>query len=260
MSKIFIWIAHNKKRHKNIYMFVTYFLLNVSQPHRIVERGIERRNGIMNDRKKTAERIKAARSLAGFAERKAFCSNFDLPLATLEAWERGKNPLTLKGAKRIVDALRSVNVYCSQQWLMEGKGFSPRPLEEISLELDMAFPNTLRSLEENLKIAKELSTFKTLNEGAIVTIVTDSGMSPFFEEGDYVGGIKKIPIAKALDKKCIVELLNGARIVRILTQGQNNTYTLEKTNPAGCSGHEESEKNIEILSAAPIIWHRSFSQ
>lgn len=216
----------------------------------------------MNARKKTAERIKAARSLAGFAERKAFCLNFGLPLATLEAWERGKNPLTLKGAKRIVEALRFVNVYCSEEWLMEGKGFSPRPLEEISLELDMAFSNTISSLEENLKIAKELSTFKTLNEGAIVTIVEDSCMTPFFEEGDYVGGIKQTSfnLEKALNKRCIVELLNGAMIVRILTQGQNNTYTLEKANSAGSSGHQEHEKDIEILSVAPIIWHRTFFQ
>jgi len=213
----------------------------------------------MDARKKTAERIKAARSLAGFAERKAFCLKFDLPLATLEAWERGKNPLTLKGAKRIVEALKSVNLYCSEKWLMEGKGFSPRTLDEVSLELDLTAPNTLCSIEENLKIAKEISTFKTLNEGAIVTIVSDSGLSPFFEEGDYVGGVKYTgaSLEKALGKRCIIELADGAMVVRLLTKGTNGTYSLERTNKALKipSGEEE---NIAILSAAPIIWHRLF--
>ena len=214
----------------------------------------------MNARKKTAERIKAARSLAGFAERKAFCLKFELPLATLEAWERGKNPLTLKGAKRIVEALKSVNVYCSEQWLMDGSGFSPRPLDEISLELSLAPPKILGSLEGNFKIAKELSTFKTLNQGAIVTIVTDNGMTPFFEEGDYVGGIKYqgSALEKALNKRCIIELAHGDMVVRILTQGQKGTFTLKKANPATDQSSEESEENIEILSVAPIIWHRSF--
>jgi transcriptional regulator with XRE-family HTH domain len=213
----------------------------------------------MDARKKTAERIKAARSMAGFSERKAFCLKFDLPLATLEAWERGKNPLTLKGAKRIVEALKSVDIYCSEKWLMEGKGFSPRTLDEVSLELDLAAPNTLTSIEENLKIAKEISTFKTLNEGAIVTIVSDSGLSPFFEEGDYVGGVRYMgaSIDKGLGKRCIVELKGGAMIVRLLIKGANGTYSLERTNKA-LKILPGAEENIAILSATPIIWHRSF--
>lgn len=197
--------------------------------------------------------------MAGFSERKAFCLKFDLPLATLEAWERGKNPLTLKGAKRIVEALKSVNIYCSEKWLMEGKGFSPRTLDEVSLELDLTAPNTLSSIEENLKIAKEISTFKTLNEGAIVTIVSDSGLSPFFEEGDYVGGVRYAgaSIDKGLGKRCIVELMGGAMLVRLLIKGANGTYSLERTNKA-FKIPPGAEENIAILSAAPIIWHRSF--
>lgn len=215
----------------------------------------------MDARKKTAERIKTARSMAGFAERKAFCLKFNLPLATLEAWERGKNPLTLKGAKRIVEALRSVNIYCSETWLMEGKGFSPRTLDEVSVELDLSAPHTLSSIEDNLRIAKEISTFKTLNEGAIVTIVNDSGLSPFFEEGDYVGGIKYTgaSLEKALGKRCIIELVGGAMIVRLLIKGVHGTYTLQRTNSA-LKILPQAEENIVILSAAPIIWHRSFLQ
>ena len=215
----------------------------------------------MDARKKTAERIKAARSMAGFAERKAFCLKFNLPLATLEAWERGKNPLTLKGAKRIAEALKSVNIYCSEAWLIEGKGFSPRTLDEISVELDLSAPHTLSSIEDNLRIAKEISTFKTLNEGAIVTIVSDNGLSPFFEKGDYVGGVKYTGafLDKGLGKRCIVELIGGSMIVRLLIKGAHGTYTLQRTNST-LKTPPQAEENIVILSVAPIIWHRSFLQ
>jgi hypothetical protein len=120
-------------------------------------------------------------------------------------------------------------------------------------------PNTLGSIEENLKIAKEISTFKTLNEGAIVTIVSDSGLSPFFEEGDYVGGVKYTgaSLDKALGKRCIVELAGGAMVVRLLIKGANGTYSLQRINKA-LKIPPGAEENIAILSAAPIIWHRLF--
>ena len=87
----------------------------------------------MGDRKQIATRLKAARSLAGYTNRRDFCAHFNIPYDTLDAWERGKNPLTLKGAKRIVESLRTKGIYCSEEWLRDGKGLSPRSLEEPSL-------------------------------------------------------------------------------------------------------------------------------
>lgn len=214
----------------------------------------------MTKENKTAKRLKAARSMAGYAERKAFCAKFDIPLATLEAWERGKNPLTLKGAKRIVHALKLVGVYSSEEWLMTGKGFSPRPIEEISMEINLNSPHTLSALEKNLKIAKELSIFTTLNEGAIVTMIRDDAMLPFYEEGDYVGGIKFLDQAlkDAINKKCIIELPNGQTTIRYLSQGKDiSHYNISAVNQNG-KIQPVTEENVRIVSAAPIIWHRTF--
>lgn len=214
----------------------------------------------MTIEKKIAERLKAARSMAGYAERKAFGARFDIPLATLEAWERGKNPLTLKGARRIVQALKSVGVYSSEEWLMTGKGFSPRPIEEISVELDLDSPSALKTLEKNLKIAKELSTFTTLNDEAIVTIIRDDSMLPFYEEGHYVGGIKlpKSAFHEALDKRCIIEFQNGQTTVRYLSKGKNlSHYNISAINKNTTTKLITAE-NVKIASVAPIIWHRAF--
>lgn len=216
----------------------------------------------MDARKKTAERIKAARSIAGYAERKAFCSRFSFPLATLEAWERGKNPLTLKGAKRLVEILREVGVYSSEEWLREGKGISPRPIEEISEDSDVSAGESLYAVGKNLKIAKEISTFITQNEGAIVTIVNDDAMLPFYEEGDYVGGIKHIGpnIKEAMNKRCIIEFANRKLTVRQLSKGTDSSHYNMSAINLNTKMSPTVEYNVEIISAAPILWHRSYGK
>lgn len=210
--------------------------------------------------KRTPERIKAARSIAGYAERKAFCLKFDFPLATLEAWERGKNPLTPKGAKRLVDILRDVGIYCSEEWLIEGKGISPRPFKEIAEGFKIDSKGTVGSLGKNLKLAREVSTFITLNEEALVTIIRDDGMLPFYAEGDYVGGVRVGPtLHEAVNKKCIIELANGKIIVRQLYQGKDpSTFNVSAIN-LNSKKVPLTEQNIEIRSVAPILWHRTFS-
>lgn len=215
----------------------------------------------VNTRKKISQRIKAARSIAGYSERKTFCNKFSFPLATLEAWERGKNPLTQKGAKRLVDILREVGIYCSEEWLREGKGISPCPFKEISEEIKVNPFEPVIALEKNLKVAREVSTFITLNEGAVVTIVKDDAMLPFYEEGDYVGGIKYrgASLEEAINKKCIVELSNGKMLVRQLYRGTDHeTYSIGAIN-LNTKKALLTEHMVKIISAAPILWHRSFT-
>src|SRR5688572_4783461 len=138
----------------------------------------------MDSREKTAELLKAARSLAGYGNRRDFCSHFDISYDTLDAWERGKNPLTPKGAKRIVDILNSVGIYCSGDWLMKGEGLSPRPLKEILPEIGVDLSDSLNLFQKNITLSAEISTFTTLNKDSIITIIKDESMLPFYEKGD----------------------------------------------------------------------------
>lgn len=232
----------------------------------------------MDSREKTGERIKVARSLTGYGNRKDFCAHFDIPYDTLDAWERGKNPLTPKGAKRITDILRSVGIYCSGDWLMKGEGLSPRPLKEILPEMGLSLFDSLNLFEKNMTLATEISTFTTLNKDSIITIMRDDSMLPFYEKGDYVGGIRLRgeDIFHALHKKCIVESLDGRIIIGQL-QHSNNSHShvykvcsLNKSPTKKPNGEELSfketslkedtlkESPLEIVSAAPILWHRTF--
>ena len=225
----------------------------------------------MDSREKTAERIKVVRSLAGYSNRKDFCSHFDIPYDTLDAWERGKNPLTLKGAKRIIDILRSAGIYCSEDWLMKGEGFSPRPLKEILPEMEIDPSDSLNLFEKNITLATEIATFTTLNKDSIITIIRDESLLPFYEIGDYVGGVRLRgdDIINAVNKKCIVEFLDGFITVGQLQQSNNSpTYSLHSWNTRTAKKpkrkefsfkeHSLKECSLEIISAAPILWHRTF--
>jgi len=218
----------------------------------------------MGDRKQIAVRLKAARSLAGYTNRRDFCAHFNIPYDTLDAWERGKNPLTLKGAKRIVESLRTKGIYCSEEWLRDGKGLSPRSLEEPSLsqvsDLLINPSASLSAFEKNMNLATEISTFITLNQGSTVTLVKDDDMLPFYKKGDYVGGIKVMgpDLHKALNKRCIVEFLDGETTVRQLQKLKSSSYYSLYTPHKKTKEHCVNKDLKQIAFAAPILWHRSF--
>lgn len=215
----------------------------------------------MDSREKIAERLKVARSIAGYGNRKDFCSHFDIPYDTLDAWERGKNPLTLKGAKRIVDVLNSVGIYCSGDWLMKGEGLSPRPLKEILPDMGIDLSGSLSLFEKNIGLATEVSTFTTLNKDSIITIIRDESMLPFYEKGDYVGGIRLRGhnIINAIGKRCIVEFVDECIIVGQLQQSKKSySYEVESANKNITKKPKMEEHLAEIAAVAPILWHRTF--
>lgn len=213
----------------------------------------------MDGREKVAERLKAARSLAGYSNRKDFCAHFGLSYDTLDGWERGKNPLTLKGARRIVESLKLVGIYCSEEWLMKGTGASPRPFQEIIPTLSLNPHESLNLFEQQLNLATELSTFTTLNKNSILTIIRDDSMLPFYEKGDYVGGIKLMgqEIEKAIHKRCIVEF-SGTYIVVGQLKKLHTTYQVCPGNKQAGIAPTKEDSSLKILSVAPILWHRTF--
>jgi transcriptional regulator with XRE-family HTH domain len=212
----------------------------------------------MNDRKEVAERLKVARSLAGYGNRKNFCAQFDISYDTLDAWERGKNPLTSKGAKRIVEILKSAEIYCSEDWLMTGEGLSPRPLKEIIPEGLKGSSASLTLFEKNLTLVMEISTFTTLNKDSIITLIKDDTMLPFYEKGDHVGGtrIRGDDFKKAILRRCIVEFVGGEIAVGQLKK-TSSSYEVYPVNKEA-SATPLVESSIKISSVAPIVWHRTF--
>src|SRR3990167_9590092 len=132
----------------------------------------------------SGERLRRARILAGISTRRAFEKKYQISAKTLQGWEQGKNPLSKKGAKRIIEALKKEGLMCSLDWLMNGNGVPPRPFEMTDPDFSAAgdFENLLHQmhLDDEQAIYQELQSFKTHNQNAIIITISDDSMEPQF--------------------------------------------------------------------------------
>lgn len=211
----------------------------------------------------SGDRLRRARILAGIATRREFEKKYLISANTLQGWEQGKNPLSKKGAKRIIEALKVEGLICSLEWLMQGSGVPPRPFEmsntKFVTEADMETFFSEVSLQEEQAIYQELQTFKSHNPNSIIITISDDAMEPQFHSGDYVGGIrlsKAEDIQAYLGQPCIVELADHTILPRYIHADiESGTYTLSCTNFQSKFA-PLNIFNARIISAAPILWHR----
>lgn len=211
----------------------------------------------------SGERLRRARILAGISTRREFEKKYLISANTLQGWEQGKNPLSKKGAKRIIEALKAEGLICSLEWLMSGTGVPPRAFEmsqiESTLSTDVENLLNAMSLQEEQAIYQELQTFKSHNPNSIIITVSDNAMEPHYRIGDYIGGVrltKPEDIQLYLGQACIVELADHTIVPRHLhADSESSTYTLSCTNFQSKAA-PLNIFNARILSAAPILWHR----
>jgi len=210
----------------------------------------------------SGERLRRARILAGISTRREFEEKYQISANTLQGWEQGKNPLSKKGAKRIVEALKNEGLICSLDWLISGHGVPPRAFEinkEIPAQTDLQNMLAQMHLQEEQAIYQELQTFKTHNTNPIIITISDDTMEPQFHQGDYVAGTrlyKSEDIQKYLGEPCIVELTDHTILARHLhADNKPGFYTLSCTNHRSKQG-PLTITNAQIISAAPILWHR----
>jgi transcriptional regulator with XRE-family HTH domain len=205
-------------------------------------------------------RLKSLRKMADLS-RKYLTTQYHISSSTLQSWEEGKaGGLTVKGAHKIILALRQEGVSCTTEWLLHGTGQPPHMSEkvyagkEITLE---TLPNLV--LNEGEVILKELNTFRQLNRDVLDMIIVDDGMNPFYQKGDRVAGKRyfgEAAVEAAIDRDCIVETKSGEILCRRVRKGRS-----ESSINLQCLYTDTTVKtpflyDVDILSAAPVIWHR----
>lgn len=203
-------------------------------------------------------RIKQLRLMAGFT-RKEFQNKFNINQNTLHAWENGRSLLTKKGALKIITAMNSIGIECSLAWLMDGIGNKPSFSNNFKTpeHLNLYQEKNLGYMENNLELLKEIEFFKKNNAENIVFLISDDGMLPIYDIGDFVGGRKVIQSFEQYSGySCIIELSDGITIVRKI-KFNHTTHTLN----AFCLNQDTSIfepvlYDIHPLSIAPIVWHR----
>lgn len=211
----------------------------------------------------SGERLKRARVLAGINTRREFEERHRISANTLQGWEQGKNPLSEKGARRVVEALKHEGLLCTVDWLLSGKGMPPRSFDIITAGMTdtVLQDNVLNdmNLREEENIYRESQLFKEQNPNSIVLTITDDSMEPYFSVGDYIGGIRLYndDIDRYVGANCIIEFENNLILARLLQKGsREGTYTASCTNPKTSAPPPLNLYDVKVISAAPILWHR----
>jgi len=208
-----------------------------------------------------AERLKRLRNLANLS-RKEMCDLADIKPDTLIGWEVARHGgLTENGANKIIACIAKEGVQCTLEWLLYDIGSSPTVLPNFD-RVKANLQNEVKTLpvknnEEKL-IIEELLLFRAHYRNAFDYIVEDDSMSPQYQLGDYVAGVKRYKknISLVTEQDCIVQLTDGKILLRSLRQGSKpNLYTLLCTNLKTTTSTPVIY-DVEIICAAPVVWIR----
>jgi transcriptional regulator with XRE-family HTH domain len=205
------------------------------------------------------ERLKLLRQMSGYS-RKQFGENIEYSGAAIQSWEEGYSGLTPKGALRVINLMKSLQIQCDFDWLMEGKGSYPQFVAAIQNNPSATVTTETEANEEKL-IHSELDLFYRFPDSVTLNLL-DNSMEPFYKIGDTVGGIRCADIdqiEKLMHQNCIVQTSNGELLCRQLKPGLSanhfNLIVLNQNTPI------PSTYNISLQWAAGIIrlWRRKNS-
>lgn len=206
-----------------------------------------------------AKRVRRLRNMANLS-RLAMCEKEGIKFDTLVGWEVARHGgLTEKGALKVINRVKTEGVCCTLNWLLHGMGAGPIVTANFN-EIQESLSKKTQSLDdEDKQITEELLFFRQNNPDAIELRIDDEGMSPFYNRGDYVAGIKryKDKLTTLIGLDCIVQPIHGELLLRrVLAGGDANTYNLACTNINAAELQQIFSPNVPLAYAAPVIWHR----
>lgn len=200
-----------------------------------------------------AERLRRIRNMANL-NREEMCTSNGLNINTYKGWEIARyGGLPVDGAERAIRRVAKEGVICSTVWLLHGEGQGPYSIPNESTD----GKNKSSKTEDKEIIIKEIMLFQSYYSHAIYIEVQDDGMSPIYEKGDFIAGIKNYGEAlhQLVGENCIIQGVDGKTIARCLRRSENkNKYTLMCINPQ-TQVDNPVIYDAEIESAALITRH-----
>ncbi len=196
-----------------------------------------------------AARLRSLRAMTG-KPREYFQRHYGIARGTLQNWESNRHGgLTKKGADLIIKALRAEQIAVDSSWLLHGVGDGPHFIRNDVPHADHP---------ELEMFTKELIYFRQGNEHSIDHIIKDASMAPIYQAGDYVCGCRRYmeDIKLFCDKIVIAQTIEYGTVVRILKAGEEpSLFHLFSINVQESFTHQMLQ-NVEVISVAPITWHR----
>lgn len=172
------------------------------------------------DPKNIGARFRSARSLVPNLNRKSFCERHQINRYTMQSWENGLHVSKGKNVEKFIEALAREGVYCTSEWLIDGKGEPAKPLnganhQALADQGDSTFLDSPIDTHFETVIKSLLLAHDSINEPLISVVLPDEAMAPKFLTGDMVFGRIITPDnGNAHQKYCIVELSPERRIIR----------------------------------------------
>jgi hypothetical protein len=210
-----------------------------------------------------AARVKRVRNLANL-ERIEMCNDGSININTLKGWERGRyGGLSKVGAKKIVARVLQEGVICTPEWLLYEIGEGPRLIANFDKVKAPIEPNSIISpAKDDEFITEELLLFRKHYPNALDLKIADDGMAPYFQLGDVVAGIRcqGDDVNQLIGAIVIAHVVDGRILLRRLQAGNKpGRYILHCLN-ATTRVLEPVIYNVELISAAAVIWHRRTKQ
>lgn len=202
------------------------------------------------------DRLKCIRSSL-HVSRAYLQDKYGLAEATLKSWENGTTRFKPAAAARCAEIYRKEGCIVSEDWIMQGIGLAPKSIVTISRYFATPTETELPFEDDEIAMIRDANTFKESYTNAVVMVVSNDDMRPFYRPGDYIGGKMRYgnDIETLVDKDCIISLKNGERFFRRLIKNNTGQYNITCLNPNETTS-EPVLYNVEIEGAAPIIWHR----
>lgn len=207
-----------------------------------------------------AQRLRRVRNIANLS-REQICEDGSINIYTYKGWEIARfGGLPYDGAERIVKQLANAGVICTMDWLLHGQGIEPYIIpnfQHIKQPQHDSASTTADSSNQIVLIRNELYVFKNQFADTIDYTVMDDGLSPHYNPGDVVAGVRRynLDIQDLINNNCIVELADGRTLLRYMRASATpEKYTLCCTH-VNTTALEPIIYDALVISAAKVIRH-----
>jgi hypothetical protein len=161
-----------------------------------------------------------------------FCERHAISPHTLSAWEKGKKPVTEKGANKLIEAFAKEGILCSVEWLLHGVGLSPTTLEDFTSSIKIEEISIIEK-HKNSQIQSEVALFIAQNPTAKIFKMSDDSMEPALFEEDLIGAVltAKNKVRSLIKKPCVfIESNDNCHIRLLVLSKDKETYNLASLN------------------------------
>lgn len=195
-------------------------------------------------------RLRSLREQTGLTREK-FSDIVGISPHTLKGWEAGKREITNQKALLLANIFRMLGVTTTPEMILHGT--------EVPQGSDQQ--DILTTLSEEDRINSEIEYFKKINSNYVLCKLSDGAMSPFFKEGDIIGGSKNYNASDFnifQSRVCIIETHDDRKIVRKIMNVDKSKLDVCVLNLE--IPHVKPIETVQALSLALVTRHWRLSE